>query len=152
MIGKPGPFQIIEDDGIGALDQPMPAPRRRYSCPHYEKCLNLAAALNWDSFTCRGCSGEVDEAVLWRARQAQKRDLVAGKLCDVPEIRHFEITISGSKATPGGSNNISVESISVESAVIPQSESLDKNSEVEPPRMQHAASAALALLRSAGKR
>ena len=90
MIGKPGPFQIIESEGCGVVDEPISAPRRRYSCPHYESCLNLAAALNWDSFTCRGCSGEVDQKLVWRARQAQKHDVVADKICERPEIDYVE--------------------------------------------------------------
>lgn len=86
MIGKPGPFPIVENEGSGNVERPMLAPRRRYSCPHYEVCLNLAAALNWDNFTCRGCCGSVDEVLLWRAHQARRRDKVAGKLCRIPEI------------------------------------------------------------------
>jgi hypothetical protein len=88
MIGKPGPFQIIEDQGT--TDQPISPPRRRYFCPHYETCLNLAAALNWDSFTCRGCCGEIEQTLLWRARQAQKKDKIAHELCELPEITQVE--------------------------------------------------------------
>jgi hypothetical protein len=88
MNFKAGPFQIIECDGSGSIDEPITAPRRRYSCPRYATCLDLAAALNWDSFTCRGCSGEIDETLLWRARQAQKRDSVAGEICEIPEIKY----------------------------------------------------------------
>lgn len=90
MIGKPGPFQIIESDGSGDVDQPIAPPRRRYSCPNYDTCLDLAAALNWDNFTCRGCSGEIDGALLWRAKQAQKKDSVAGQLCAIPEIGYAD--------------------------------------------------------------
>ena len=86
MLGKPGPFQVIESDGSGNIDQPIDPPRRRYSCEHYATCLNLAAALNWDSFTCRGCNGQVDECLLWRARQAKKRDQVAERLCEIPQV------------------------------------------------------------------
>jgi len=88
MIGKPGPFQIIEEDGT--TDQPIAAPRRRYFCTQYETCLNLAAALDWDSFTCRGCSGEIDERLLWRARQAQKKDKIAHDICDLPQISQVD--------------------------------------------------------------
>ncbi len=79
MIGKPGPFQIIENE---SLDFPLEPPRRRYSCPRYDTCLNLAAALNWDSFTCRGCSGEANQALFWRARQEFRKDGVVRKICD----------------------------------------------------------------------
>jgi hypothetical protein len=87
MIGKPGPFQIIEGEGSGVVDAPIAAPRRRYSCDNYSCCLDLAAALNWDNFTCRGCSGEVDQTILWRAHQARKKDTVVSTLCVLPEIK-----------------------------------------------------------------
>lgn len=83
---KAGPFQIIDTRASLPGDAPVTPPRRRYECSNYETCLNLAAALNWDNFTCRGCSGEVDESLLWRARQAFKRDAIVKALCDVPEI------------------------------------------------------------------
>ena len=90
-IGKPGPFQVIEAQGpeersSGSLDVPIPSPRRRYSCSNYETCLNLACALNWDSFTCRGCSGQISNALLWRAHGARKKDKVARSLTAVPSI------------------------------------------------------------------
>ncbi|RIL12380.1 MAG: hypothetical protein DCC75_00545 [Proteobacteria bacterium] len=82
-FGKPGPFRVV-DSGCEHNCEP---PRRRYSCPNYEICLNLAAALDWDSFTCRGCTGKVNQALHWQARQAKKKDLVARKICHLPEIR-----------------------------------------------------------------
>lgn len=85
-IGSPGPFPIIENEGRGNVDSPVSAPRRRYSCSHYESCLNLAAALNWDNFTCRGCSGNIEPALLWRAHQALRRDGIAERICSIPEI------------------------------------------------------------------
>jgi hypothetical protein len=91
MIGKPGPFQIIESEGKGIVDLPIAPPRRRYSCPHYNCCLDLAAALNWDNFTCRGCSGEIDESLYWRAHQASKRDSVVRTLCELPELKKIEV-------------------------------------------------------------
>lgn len=87
MIGKPGPFQIIASDESGTIESPMNAPRRRYDCQHYETCLAIAAALNWDNFTCRGCCEQIDEALFWRARQAIKKDSVVEKLCDFPSIQ-----------------------------------------------------------------
>jgi len=88
FIGSPGPFQIIDNDGKS--EAPVSAPRRRYSCAHYDACLNLAAALNWDNFTCRGCCGSVDQSMLWRAHQAKRRDEIAGRLCDIPELSCVE--------------------------------------------------------------
>ncbi len=88
MLGKPGPFQIIKNGEYGLGDVPLPAPRRRYSCPHYETCLNLAAALNWDNFTCRGCSGQVDQTLYWRAHQMAKKDNVVRQLCEIPNLQY----------------------------------------------------------------
>ena len=87
MIGKPGPFQIIDSDGAVVAESPLEPPRRQYSCANYTACLSVACALNWDSFTCRGCNLEVNDALLWRAHQALKRDNVANKLCELPHIR-----------------------------------------------------------------
>lgn len=80
MIGKPGPFQVVECEGDGNVDRAMSAPRRRYSCPNYQNCLEIGAALNWDNFTCRGCSAEVNESLVWQAYHARKTDAVASKL------------------------------------------------------------------------
>ena len=88
-IGKPGPFEIIKNEGTGLAENSMVAPRRRYSCSNYETCLNVACALDWDSFTCRGCCGEMNEALVWRARQAIKKDRLVNKLCEKPEIRYL---------------------------------------------------------------
>lgn len=84
-IGKPGPFQIIESEVQGHIDNPINAPRRRYDCPHYETCLVIAAGLNWDSFTCRGCSGEYEQSLNWRARQEINKDKTVKKICEMPK-------------------------------------------------------------------
>ena len=78
VFGEPGPFQIIEHE---TLDIPSMAPKRRYACPNYETCLGLAAAFNWDSFTCRGCSGEMNQSFLWRAQQSMRKDPIAQEIC-----------------------------------------------------------------------
>jgi hypothetical protein len=83
-IGKPGPFQIIESEVQGSIDNPINAPRRRYDCSNYETCLIIAAGLNWDSFTCRGCSGEYEEGLHWRARQEINKDKTVKKICELP--------------------------------------------------------------------
>jgi predicted Fe-S protein YdhL (DUF1289 family) len=90
MIGKAGPFQIIESEGVGIVDNPMDSPRRRYDCKNYETCLDVAAALNWDSFTCRGCNGEIAEQLFWRARHALKKDAVVNRLCALPNINFHD--------------------------------------------------------------
>lgn len=64
-------------------------PRRRYDCAQYDECLKLAAALNWDSFTCRGCNGELNETLVWRARQSAKKDSVAKAICAFPPVQKF---------------------------------------------------------------
>ncbi|RMG41380.1 MAG: hypothetical protein D6719_08700 [Candidatus Dadabacteria bacterium] len=92
MTGTPGPFQIINNrllpDGKPAVSStPITPPRRRYSCENYETCLDLACSLNWDSFTCRGCSGKINKALLWQAHQARKSDLIARKICSIPAIQ-----------------------------------------------------------------
>jgi hypothetical protein len=87
VIGKPGPFQVIDNDGHGNPDAPISPPRRRYDCSHYETCLDLAAALNWDSFSCRGCSGEVNESLFWRAAQMEKRDALVSEICTIPLLK-----------------------------------------------------------------
>lgn len=90
MSGKPGPFEIIESQGKGDVPSPGAVPLRRYNCSNYERCLDLAAALNWDSFGCSGCNGEVNEALCWRAHQARKKDRVVDRICHLPEIKYLE--------------------------------------------------------------
>jgi len=94
MIGKPGPFQIIEDEGRGVVDAPILPPKRRYACPNYETCLSVACALNWDSFTCRGCNGAVSENLCWRAHQELRKDKVANSLCEIPDINYTSNELS----------------------------------------------------------
>ncbi len=91
VIGKPGPFQIIDDQSCASMEKPVDGPRRRYDCANYEKCLNLAAALNWDNFTCRGCSGEVNETLYWRAYQAMKKDNFVKEICELPNIHSRKV-------------------------------------------------------------
>ena len=50
----------------------------------------MAAALNWDSFTCRGCCGEVNRSLLWQAHQAMKKDGIGKLICDIPCIEAIE--------------------------------------------------------------
>ncbi len=89
MIGTPGPFRIIEGDSAGSVDAPIPPPRRRYLCPNYSTCLDVAGALNWDNFTCRGCSGEVDQTLLWRAKNSLRKERGLAKIFKLPEISAF---------------------------------------------------------------
>jgi hypothetical protein len=101
QIGSPGPFEVRFDDlsqeesvqtsSDYSAAHDSGTPRRRYDCASYDRCLELAAALNWESFTCRGCSGQVNDALLWRAGQAIRRDSVAKAICSAPKIS----TLSG---------------------------------------------------------
>gem|GEM_PF-6479002 len=54
---------------------------RNIDCLNYQRCLNLAATLDWDGFSCEGCSGEINESLLWRAGQRARKDSVAMALC-----------------------------------------------------------------------
>lgn len=95
-LGTPGPFQVIDGPILdkstkSELDHPPEGPRRRYDCKNYETCLNLAAALNWDSFTCRGCCEEVNEKLLWRAQHEMRKDQMAKAICDLPNPRQRKI-------------------------------------------------------------
>jgi len=77
-----GPFPCRQEDDEFTPD-------RQFHCQNYETCLNLAAALDWESFTCQGCSQEIDEKLCWKAHLAQKKDLVAEKICDIPELSTY---------------------------------------------------------------
>ncbi|WKZ56247.1 MAG: hypothetical protein QY326_05775 [Bdellovibrionota bacterium] len=88
MLGKPGPFQVIKSEEAGVPGSPTQPPRRRYECPNYQTCLSIAAAVNWDSFTCRGCNGQVEESLFWQAHNAQRHDKVAEQICEIPPIRY----------------------------------------------------------------
>lgn len=89
-----GPFRVALDTSLpqfesseGPQNEQLLKPanedavERRMECSHYEECLNLAAALDWDSFTCAGCNGEINESLLWRAGQSTKRDAIAQAIC-----------------------------------------------------------------------
>jgi len=68
------------------LSSPLEPPTRRFECPNYKTCLNLAAALDWESFSCAGCNGKINEQLLWRAHQELRRDKVAEQLCELPRL------------------------------------------------------------------
>ncbi|MEZ4753651.1 MAG: hypothetical protein R3A13_04995 [Bdellovibrionota bacterium] len=90
-FGKPGPFPVIEIDGSGTVESPISPPRRDYTCPNYSTCLELACALNWDSFTCRGCSKDIDSTLVWQAQSSKRKDQVAQQLCEgMPTIQCHE--------------------------------------------------------------
>lgn len=59
---------------------------RDFDCPNYTVCLGTAAALNWDSFSCFGCCGQVDHQLLWRAHHNVRRDEVLADICRLPSL------------------------------------------------------------------
>ena len=65
-------------------------PVRKYGCANYENCLDLAATLNWASFTCKQCCGEINGALQWRAHQIRRRDSLAQAICDLPRLSTVE--------------------------------------------------------------
>ena len=85
MKFRPGPHQVFDSDLPRLAEGATGSPPRYYGCCNYSTCLNVAAALNWDNFSCCGCSAEVDQALFWQARQAQKKDAVAKRLCSIPQ-------------------------------------------------------------------
>ena len=107
-IGKPGPFQIIESEVQGSIDNPINAPRRRYECSNYETCLVIAAGLNWDSFTCRGCNGEFEESLHWRARQEINKDKTVKKICELPNACVNSESPNNKEANNQNSNVVSL--------------------------------------------
>jgi hypothetical protein len=119
LIGTPGPFEVRcetrADEGLfpkvqtfAVTDLPASTdevPRRRYDCEMYETCLGLAASLNWESFTCRGCSGQPSENLLWRARVSARKDSVAARLLRAPPVVALNsptIPIEGEQETSSG--------------------------------------------------
>lgn len=81
MKERKGPFKLIMFGNTDLPLSPNDIPDRNYSCANYDKCLNISAALDWEDYSCRGCCGEVNGAMLWQARLAIKKDRVAQKVC-----------------------------------------------------------------------
>lgn len=59
---------------------------RMFDCKNYNTCLSLAAALNWNSFTCFGCDGKCNRQLLWRAHNCVKNDRELADLCELPKL------------------------------------------------------------------
>lgn len=60
------------------------APERDFSCPNYNKCLGLAAALDWHSFACANCNRTINEHLIWRARHRLRSNPQLARLFDLP--------------------------------------------------------------------
>lgn len=67
-------------------DENSSTPERRFDCANYETCLGMAAALDWESFTCKGCCGDIDERLLWRAHHRLRNDSGLASVCKLPII------------------------------------------------------------------
>jgi hypothetical protein len=91
-----GPFQLYPEsetrpsnDQYEKASHPVPLTHlaRSYDCKHYDCCLELAAALNWENFTCSGCGGDINQHLVWKANLAKREDEVAKRLCKKTRIR-----------------------------------------------------------------
>jgi hypothetical protein len=80
MVKDRGPFPVILDNSPPSKNPP----RRNHSCPNYEGCLSLAAALDWQSFSCLGCAGDPDVTLVWRAQLKRKDDPLASRFLREP--------------------------------------------------------------------
>ena len=70
----------VEKDDEADEDGPF----RNFECDNYNKCLSLAAALDWNSFTCEGCSCEINQQLIWRARHRLRSEPQLAKVFNLP--------------------------------------------------------------------
>ena len=87
-----GPFEV--NSALALVEDSYEPLVRHLDCTNYCACLNLAVALDWESFTCEGCSGDINESLKWRARQSARRDDITRALCPKPDLR----TVKGSRS------------------------------------------------------
>ena len=59
-------------------------PPRNFDCSNYDRCLSLAAALDWRSFTCDGCNFEINEQLIWRAQSKLREDPKLARMFKLP--------------------------------------------------------------------
>lgn len=79
------PYLRVLSEKKSAADL-IPSPCREFDCANYESCLSLAAALDWDSFSCANCNGRMNSQLLWRAHHRLKFDDELARLCDLPPL------------------------------------------------------------------
>ena len=84
--GRRPTLRVVTDAAEITEDEGFVPPERNYECDNYETCLGLAAALNWKSFTCSGCCGEVNQQLLWRAHHQVRNNPALSKLCSLPTL------------------------------------------------------------------
>lgn len=83
MSAEQGPFKLLDNHSSDCDNQPDPF--RNYECDNYTTCLSLAAALDWESFHCRGCKGEINDQLLWQARKLERQDKLVGQICHLTD-------------------------------------------------------------------
>ena len=98
MKATNGPFQIVESEDFEGEDSALLY--RNYDCKNYERCLGLAAGLDWDDFSCQSCTGEINQSLYWQVRQVQRKDSLVTQICDLPEVSCIDGGDDG--AEPGG--------------------------------------------------
>ena len=69
---KKGPFQIIIDVEDNWPFTKSGFSERIHSCIYYQTCLEIAATLDWDDFSCRNCTGSINQAILVQAEERVK--------------------------------------------------------------------------------
>ena len=93
-LTRMGPFEVPDASAADtgerfSASDPERELVRELDCQNYTTCLNLAAALNWESFTCEGCQGEINQSFTWRAGQSAIRDKVVKFMCGETRINVF---------------------------------------------------------------
>lgn len=84
---KFGPFEIADRSSYSrSSESHSDNPIRRFDCRNYQICLNLSAALNWRSFTCKDCSGQISSQLLWRAQHHLRKDKALSSVCKLPIV------------------------------------------------------------------
>ena len=74
--------EFVEGENLKAFEG-----GRHFECQNYETCLSLAAALDWQSFTCHGCNGRINPKLLWRAHQRLKVEPGLSAYCSLPALK-----------------------------------------------------------------
>lgn len=98
-----GPFEVSSNydssslTGNAALAETCDVPIRNLDCENYDECLELAIALNWQTFSCSGCNGTVNENLKWRISRAVTQDKVARFLC--PSATKFTVIKSSEESS-----------------------------------------------------
>ena len=77
-------LQVVQQKPAESSVFEAKTPYRQFDCDNYERCLGLAAALDWGSFTCTNCSGVINDRLLWRAHHILKQDDDMATLCELP--------------------------------------------------------------------